>query len=458
MKKQAKVIAISAGQLSHKKTNSAIQKRITYLNYGLLGLVTMLKEHLSMDIAMFQADARSPKELLDCIERESVALNDCDHMLLSIPSFYSVSWCHEFCKTVKANYDIKIIAGGRWVVDGNLPWLREKIGNIDEYVEGFGERKLIELFGGDTSGIADGACQCFEKLDYSLLYNYRSYNPCIEVSRGCGAGCAFCADRHNRRMQNKDVWKIAKELDALDLLYDKYSYYMEAPHFIFEKRWVEDLREGLCKRQGIHPWRCTSRVESVRLEALEKLAESGLKVIDVGLESASPEQLRRMGKSVNPHDYLDKAKKILVACKKQGIWVKLNVLLFAGETYKTIEETISWLCERRELIKGVSVSSLVYYKNMGNLNALLKAGASIPDERFLEENGYVNLDLSEEIPYRVAKKYMTEVPKMIADQRDFYDIKSVTYFPPGYTYDAFLEDLGQCLADDLPFSLNAETL
>lgn len=135
-----KIIAISAGQLSHKKKSNPIRNKVKYLNYGLLGLVTLLYEKMNLDIVMFQADELLPEEFVDKIIRAEKNIEKYNYMLLSIPSFYSVSWCREFCGIIKKNYDITIIAGGRWVVDGNTQWLKGKIGYIDEYVEGFGEK------------------------------------------------------------------------------------------------------------------------------------------------------------------------------------------------------------------------------------------------------------------------------------------------------------------------------
>lgn len=449
-----KIIAVSAGQMLYKKDNSILTKRIKYLNYGLLGLVTILNENLSIDITMFQADDLLPTELFEEIITSGININDCECLLLSIPSFYSISWCKEFCALIKDNYHVKIIAGGRWVVDGNKIWLNKKIGNIDEYIEGFGEQKLYRLLGGNDSIVKDGATHCFKKLDYTLLYKYQQYQPSIEISRGCGAGCYFCADKNNQRLPNKSVNDIIIELDDLDNLYQKYSVYFEAPHFVFEKEWTKELCHKLCNRNNNTTWRCTSRVESIPLDKLKELSESGLKVIDIGLESASIEQLYKMGKSKYPEKYIKRTERILEVCSKFNIWVKLNILLYAGETYKTIGETEKWLTKNKDLIKDISVSSLVYYKNSEDISKFIKQGATIPNDQSLEDQGYVNLNLSNEISYLTAKKYTKSLPKIVANMRDYYDIKSISYFSPNYTFEDFKSDIINCEDAELPFRKN----
>lgn len=452
--KAIRIISISAGQLTHKKEVNPIRNRIRYLNYGLLGLTTLLHEKLNLEIVMFQADELLPEEFINKINLSEVDLDQCDYMLLSIPSFYSISWCKEFCQLIKKNYVTTIIAGGRWVVDGNVEWLKEKVGHIDEYIEGFGERKLLERFGGKGNPIVDENRQCFERFDFSLLKEYEKYQPCIEVSRGCGAGCLFCADRSNKRLPNKGVKKIMRELDALDMLYPEYTCYMEAPHFIFEKEWINELCHNLSERVRIRKWRCTSRVESIPLDMLRYLGQVGLQVIDVGLESASGIQLKKMHKTANPKKYLEKAEQLLDICSQNNIWVKFNLMLYAGETFKTIDETEKWLCEHRSEIKDVSISSLVYYRNMKNLKELIEEGAKIPLNHSLEEYGYIELDLSDEISFSDAKKYLNRIPKLVANQRDFYDVKSIAYFSPGYSYNDFLTDVKRCSIDELPFCLD----
>lgn len=451
-----KVLAVSAGEIVSKKSFNIIRDRIKYLNYGLLGLATILRHRIGIDIAVFQGDHLPVNDFIAMIEQSGIDIaNDCECVLLSIPSYYSLSWCQTFCKAMKEIYNQKIIVGGRWVVDHNSSWVTEKLVYVDRIIEGFGEKPLCSLFHPDLGAdIEDGSKKCFDWLDYTLLYNYRKYQPCIEVSRGCGSGCQFCADKNHRRLPNKSVSHIIRELNYLDSIYNDFSVYLEAPHFIFEKQWTQDLYTQLLQRKKPQTWRCTTRVESVPLDRLPMLRECGLKVIDVGLESASKIQLMRMKKTGNPDKYLELAEKILLACQDNDIWIKFNLLLYAGETSQTIQETMDWLVARKDLIKDVSVSSLVYYKDMASIQEILNLGASIPIDKNINDAGYVNLNLSPEIDASTAKEFAVKIPKLIANQKDFFDIKSISYFENGYTYRKFLADLKKCDMSELPFSIN----
>lgn len=80
-----------------------------------------------------------------------------------------------------------------------------------------------------------------------------------------------------------------------------------------------------------------------------------MKVIDLGLESASIIQLSRMKKKYKPKVYLKKASKFIKECHNNNIKTKINIMLYAGENEKTINETKQWLREHRDYIYGVSV-------------------------------------------------------------------------------------------------------
>ena len=73
------IIAISAGHDSSKKVENRIRSRIRYLNYGLLGLATILKHQGGIDIIVYQADSYNVDALFDVIERSGInIISDCE--------------------------------------------------------------------------------------------------------------------------------------------------------------------------------------------------------------------------------------------------------------------------------------------------------------------------------------------------------------------------------------------
>lgn len=447
------ILSIAAGQEYSRKGENLVRRRLKYLNFGLLGLSSLIDQYSKYIVRMFQADDRTIQELILEIESTGIRIaHDCKCILLSIPSFHSISWCVKFCEYIKMNYDIAIIVGGRWVVDNHAEWIKRKLKYVDIISEGFGEKFMSDYFGFVVSDKEfDGKNHCFTNINYRVLHNYLDYNPNIEISRGCGSGCVFCADSKNPRLHNKPVNIIMNELDQLDDLFKEYTPYYTAPHFVFNKRWVDEYCNESARRSIIRPWRCTTRVESIPLNRLSDLHSAGMKVIDIGLESASITQLRRMHKSNRPELYLEKAEAVVKACAKNDIWVKLNIMLYAGETLETISETMNWLKKYKDYIKDVSAGSLVYYYNMTNLSELVELGASLPPDQNLEENGFINLNMSDEIDVLKAQKLCCEIPRIVANQRDFYDIKKFSYYPKDYDYHVFMDEVSKCDPKELPF-------
>ena len=104
-------------------------------------------------------------------------------------------------------------------------------------------------------------------------------------------------------------------------------------------------------------------------------------------------------------------------------------------------------------IKDVSAGPLVYYRNMDNLDELKHFGASIPEDQDLAANGYAFLNLSAEVDKAFAIKKCIDIPRIVATQKDFFDVKSFSYYPSSYTYSAFVKDVKKCNPQDLPFKI-----
>lgn len=438
-----KVLAISCGLTQPKKRN-IYGKRNLYLNYGLLGLCTILADK-GYDIKQFQGDFFQPCELIDIINRTEYAVAQIEYpVLISIISFYSLEWCKELVMILKKEYGKKIILGGKYVVDGNIAWLKEQLPDVDVFLDGAGERKIEEAL----NTLKNTRLEYFDSyawLDYSLLYDYKKYNPVIELSRGCGRGCSFCADRNRRPCGLKPVPNIIKEIEKLDELYEyqDYSLYLQAPTFSPNEKWTQSLLKESDYQILKHPWRCTSRVDTCKIEYLPALKKSGLKIIDLGLESASKQQLLNMKKTIDPVRYLEMADKLIYAANENGIWIKLNILLSAGETKKTVYETVQWLKKREDLVKGVSVSLETIFgpNNSYMMDHIKSLGASCVNTQDLKKKGYANINLSTEIDYNESLNIAKTISRMMMTADDYFELKKIGYFSRFYTRRDFYNDL-----------------
>lgn len=445
-----RVFCISAGQLIVKKTDTAINRRNRYLNYGLLSLATVLKNS-GWDAIQIQGLFESPNETLGkCIDA-GFSKSSKLPFLISIPSFYAVSWVNEFISLVKEiNSTVKIVIGGRWVVSDRSDLMRSLVPGADIVVAGLADRSITNIvescspFGYQKPKIKGSIKK--HSLDYALLFERELYQPSIEVSRGCGMGCSFCQEKNEPLQKLKSPSVIIDEAKSilLDDDLNRMNLYFESSMFIPTRTWVESLIEHRENELFFFDWRSESRVDTINLRLVKQLADAGLKVLDLGLESASKSQLIRMNKTKNAELYLDRASKLLRECHAHGIFVKINILLFAGETSETISETVEWLRLHRQYIKGVSVGPVIIFgwecDTENYIKELQGYGAS---KSHAPTKGVQHINLSSEIDHYKAVEISKKISDEFMDKDEYFFLKSFSYFSRDYRFEDFKIDLSR---------------
>src|ERR1700694_2579342 len=129
--------------LNPKRVETPGARRHSYLNFGLVSLATTL-EAAGYAPAVLHGLFADPGETLDAAISLGLPQSRLP-LLLSIPSFYSVSWARRFCELVKERFpERRILAGGRWVVGDNSGWLRRNIPALDAVIYGTGEGVIVE--------------------------------------------------------------------------------------------------------------------------------------------------------------------------------------------------------------------------------------------------------------------------------------------------------------------------
>lgn len=433
------VFFISAGQLRTKKGVNISNQKNMYLNYGLLSLATIVS-NAGYNPIVFHGNFLSPEKFLQVLISNGL-LKTSHPIYMSIPSYYALTWAQELTRLIKQKVKNRIIVGGRWVIDDNVDKLKRELPHVDEIIKGLGENKILKTL----TNKADNNNYNHLSLNYNLLYDRKYYQPSIEVSRGCGQGCAFCQERSERLKGLKPPELILKEYN--DLLLDdnlrEMTPYFEASLFKPTEKWLKELIDLREKHQNFFLWRAECRVDSLLGRIVPLMAKAGMGVIDLGLESASLQQLVKMGKTTKPEKYLLRASTLLKKCHENGIRTKVNIMFYAGEDKTTIAETRNWLNTHREYIYGVScgvVSAFGWDENKKDfINELCKHGASIcHDESFL---GVTNFHLSETLTYQQAMTEAKELSKEFMTMENFFELKAFSYYPRNYTFEQFKNDI-----------------
>jgi len=417
--KNQPVLAISAGSLELRKKDSS--KNDLYINIGLLGLCTNLYNAGYKNVRMFQGDRIEIKSFIKTIEKYVDIAKLQTPLLLSMISFIQLSWVQKFTQAIKKKYpNISIKLGGRYVVDECEDWLRKKLPHVDFFCKGCPDDNVEILLLKEDNPAVLFPQKPFENLNYALLYNFRQYQPSIEVGRGCSFKCDFCLESKYKQLKTRSPEEILAECKALTDLYgDEYlNIYFESALFLVNKEWCTEFRKIYEKGEFKFKWRCTSRVDIFQEEWLPDLSAAGLKVVDIGLESASRQILSVMNKSSDPEKYLEKAEKLIKEMARYGVWAKVNIMIYAGETAETLNETRDWLLTHKQYIKGVSVNPLTVYMSK-------KSGETINgikiDWNKVNKNGYWTF------PYN--KKDYLALKNAGMSEQDYYDLKKICYLP-----------------------------
>lgn len=458
MNRSSIVIFVSAGMLSPKKRDHPLARQQLYLNYGALSLATTL-QIAGHETVLVHGEHRSPADVLDDL-LTSGRIPSIYPIMLSIPSFYALPWAQVFCRLVKkADPNCSIVVGGRWVVGPDIPWIEKMLPEADTFAPGLSEPFIERLLTERPSLTRSTVPTPAFTLNHTLIDGYLKYQPSIEASRGCGMGCLFCEERDIKLEKLGSAAGLARSMTLIQKQYGSSEIrpYFQSSMFMPTARWAEALAHETARKGISINWRTETRVDAMTSETLAGLAAAGLRVLDLGLESASPRQILAMRKSRDPERYLRSAADLLAACRSHGVKAKVNVLLYAGETHETLAETTAWLDDHSSAIAGVSVGPVLAYGPPKTADILIDdwrtLGARPVDPDSAERTGITTMHLSDDFDAGNAEVASLALSRRYMDADDYFDLKSFSYYSRDYRRLDFDRDVARSDPLLLPFDV-----
>jgi anaerobic magnesium-protoporphyrin IX monomethyl ester cyclase len=144
----------------------------------------------------------------------------------------------------------------------------------------------------------------------------------ILSSRGCPAACTFCSNNvTGRRFRYRSARGVADEVRELRDGWGAHAFVFFDDSFAVGRRRVEELSEEL-ERAGSVPWSCTAHPAHLDPPTLARMKRAGCGGLDIGMESADPSRLVRIGKGVTVERVLE----VLGWCRDAGLHVVVNLM------------------------------------------------------------------------------------------------------------------------------------
>jgi len=286
------------------------------------------------------------------------------------------------------------------------------------------------------------------RVDYTLYPGSEHLFPSVEFSRGCPYSCVFCANGRENRLGYRRasdasiaaaVGKLVGSRDERPL-----QFYMQASNFSVTRKEAKSLELSLEKFSKFAHWRTEIRVDGVENGTMKTLANAGLRVLDLGLESASPRILKLMHKTKNPDRYLADAKQVLSEATDAGIFTKVNFLIHPGDTPDSVNESWSWLKSHSDVISGVSSGVTLEYPGTPLSKDLARYKAKFGTERQehpLSNWGVFYLKPSNSLSHSSAESLAASIAQSMQTRADFARSKSFGYLGADSTPEEILASL-----------------
>ncbi|MCK5321816.1 MAG: cobalamin-dependent protein [Candidatus Aenigmarchaeota archaeon] len=399
-----------------------------------------------LDANFYHMDYNTILKKIKAFNPEYIALN------MTFPNMHIVNELNK--KIRNENPKRKIILGGPAAT--LIPEYLLKNSEVDYIVKGEGEETVLDLLNhleskqdiSTVKGIAYKTSGNKIITTESRKPLHMDHLPSIDVdnipeeikkyskevslvtSRGCDSCCSFCSTPKiwgigKKYLRSYSIDHIFKELEN----YEKKGFKFESVHFLddnFTNDWdrVEEFMDKwnkTYKKKG-KTWRCISKIKSINNQKrIDKMIDSGLTHISVGVESANPKILKSIGKGLK----VKEVNKFQRLCKDRPIKIKGFFMIgFPNESEKDIIKTINYI--EKSQFNSIGINIVMAYPGTRLYEQIYGK-----DKIFLPEYGDIDFSkIKTEEVQSIMKKYSsapkTSLSKHVSIER-LYELKELAY-------------------------------
>ena len=230
----------------------------------------------------------------------------------------------------------------------------------------------------------------------------------LMAGRGCRFDCSFCTNRavNGKIVRLRDENDVVREMDYLHARF-KIKYFSFNDDLFIDgtpenTRWADNFTEILLKKRSEYLYRISVRADSFKrnnLFLLDKLVETGLFNVYVGLESGSQNSLDVYNKKTRVEDYL----KTVELFKSRKINLTIGFIMFNPySTFQDLRECALFLFSIKQLYRLFHLTTCLYVYPNTPIAKRLKKDKLLISDSYLEPLTcycYVN----ERVAYLAAK-------------------------------------------------------
>ncbi len=303
-------------------------------------------------------DARAERMDADRALRR-ISSRGCDDLIF-VTGYASWKDDMEFIRQAKEAAGCRTLASGGFLLFHGEEALR-KFPALDAVCLDFTTPRLLEYIGGGGGAVADflirrdgvllngGRSQAEAEFEVPIprheLFPLRRYAlpyarffpfSRVMTSMGCPHRCHFCSHA-SVPFKKRSIPNTVDELRHLAALRVRQIYFTDPTFVVGRERTSELCRAIIAERLGLS-WSCNTRVDSLDAPLLRLMKEAGCQILQLGVESANLNVLRRAEKRIE----LDRIRDAFRMCREAGVQSMAYFILgLPGDTRETIMETIA---------------------------------------------------------------------------------------------------------------------
>jgi radical SAM superfamily enzyme YgiQ (UPF0313 family) len=163
------------------------------------------------------------------------------------------------------------------------------------------------------------------------------------ASRSCPEFCTYCPHRILASYRVRSVGNILEELEQLEDRFGRPHVVFRDPLFTQERDRIMELCDGILSRRLALTFECETRLDRLDAELLATMQRAGLRCMTFGVETISPDTLKRNGRRPIPPEH---QRAILLRARELGIATSaFFVFGFLEDTWESISATIQFSTE-----------------------------------------------------------------------------------------------------------------